>query len=81
VARIRVRDQGLGIPSADIPHLFERFYRSPGAQQQHIPGMGIGLHVVKEIVTLHGGDVTVESVVSEGSSFLVTLPMDSPIAS
>jgi signal transduction histidine kinase len=79
-AKICVRDQGLGIPAADMPHLFERFYRSQAVNERHIPGMGIGLHVVREIVTLHGGRVDVESVIGEGSSFLVTLPLGLPDA-
>lgn len=75
VATIRVRDQGIGIAAADIPRLFERFYRVQEAVDSHIGGMGIGLYIVQEIVALHGGSVTVESVAGEGSSFVVTLPL------
>jgi signal transduction histidine kinase len=77
IARISVRDHGLGIAAADLPHLFERFYRSQSVQERHIPGMGIGLHVVREIVRLHEGEVSVESAEGEGSCFSVTLPVDS----
>jgi signal transduction histidine kinase len=76
-ARIVVADQGLGIPTADIPRLFERFYRASNADVQHITGMGIGLYIVKEILLLHGGTITVESTEGEGSTFIVDLPRTS----
>ncbi|HWQ12291.1 MAG TPA: ATP-binding protein [Roseiflexaceae bacterium] len=75
MARVRVTDEGIGIPAADLPHLFERFYRVSSAEAQQISGTGIGLYVVKEIVTLHGGEVTVESVEGQGSTFTVWLPL------
>lgn len=74
MACIAVIDQGMGIPSDDIPHLFERFYRASNTDEQHVSGMGIGLYIVKEIVTLHGGSITVESSVGSGSTFTVCLP-------
>jgi signal transduction histidine kinase len=73
-AELRVRDEGMGIPEASIPHLFDRYYRVPHTQH-HISGMGIGLYVVKEIISLHGGAIHVESVVGEGSCFTVRLPL------
>ena len=77
-ATIEVRNQGYGIPVEALPHLFERFYRVREGMGQAIPGMGIGLSVVKEIVTLHGGTVSVESIQGEGSTFVVTLPRALP---
>ena len=74
-ATLAVRDQGLGIPAAALPHLFQRFYRASNVDEQHIPGMGIGLFVVKEIVTLHGGRLAVESHEGAGSLFTVFLPL------
>jgi signal transduction histidine kinase len=73
---VAVQDQGMGIPSAALPHLGERFYRADNAAARQISGMGIGLYVVKEIVTLHGGAVTVESTEGAGSTFSVYLPQD-----
>jgi len=74
-ACMSVSDQGIGIPAEDIPHLFERFYRASNIDEEHITGMGIGLYIVKEIVTLHGGSVDVESVLGTGSTFTVCLPL------
>lgn len=74
MACIAVIDAGMGIPAEDIPHIFERFYRASNTDDQHVSGMGIGLYIVKEIVTLHGGSVAVESDVDKGSAFSVCLP-------
>ena len=74
-ARLLVIDCGMGIPKNDQPHLFQRFYRATNADTQYISGMGIGLYVVKEIVTLHGGTVAVESREGAGSIFTVGLPL------
>jgi signal transduction histidine kinase len=65
----------MGIPRDALPKLFQRFYRAENAEQQHISGMGIGLYVVKEIVTMHGGTVAVESTEGVGSTFKVRLPL------
>jgi signal transduction histidine kinase len=73
-ACIAVQDRGIGIPRDALPRLFQRFYRAKNAEEQHIGGMGIGLHVVKEIVTLHGGTIEVESSEGAGSTFTVCLP-------
>jgi two-component system sensor histidine kinase SenX3 len=59
--------------------MFQPFYRAPNAATQQIVGMGIGLYVVKEIVTLHGGEVDVESQEGAGSTFTVRLPL-APVA-
>jgi signal transduction histidine kinase len=72
---VAVADQGIGIPQDALPNLFRRFYRAKNVEEQHIDGMGIGLHVVKEIVTLHGGEVTVASSEGQGSTFTVCLPL------
>lgn len=69
----RIQDQGIGIPSEDIPRLFESFHRASnvGATQ----GTGLGLAIVKQCVDLHGGEISVNSVVGEGTTFTVTLPL------
>jgi PAS domain S-box-containing protein len=74
-ARITVSDSGLGIPADALPNLFKRFYRVSRASTQQITGTGIGLYVVKEIVTSHGGTVDVRSTEGAGSSFTVYLPL------
>lgn len=69
---VSVRDQGIGIPAAELSKLFERFYRASTAKG--LPGTGIGLYLVRELVALHGGSVDVQSTVGEGSEFTVHLP-------
>lgn len=78
VAMVTVADQGIGIPQAALPYLFERFFRAPNAEDQQIDGIGLGLAVVKEIVTLHGGSVSVASEEGRGSVFTITLPIQDP---
>lgn len=69
-----VTDQGRGIAKADQARLFERFYRVNDQQQYHVPGFGIGLYLVSEIIKLHGGEVGVQSEVGKGSTFSFVLP-------
>jgi len=72
---IRVVDTGSGIPAADLPHIFERFYRADKARSRALGGTGLGLSIVKHIVQLHGGSVRVESVLGSGSTFIIRLPV------
>jgi signal transduction histidine kinase len=74
-ACVAVVDQGIGIPSAAIPQLFKRFYRGANVVGQNIGGMGIGLSVVNEIVGLHGGDIQVDSVEGQGTTFTLCFPL------
>ncbi|NTU84353.1 MAG: GAF domain-containing protein, partial [Chloroflexales bacterium] len=76
---VTVEDEGIGIPAADLPHLWERFSRASNVDVDHISGVGIGLYVVQEIVALHGGQVAVRSVEGAGSAFTVTLPRESSV--
>ena len=71
---IKITDTGIGIPDADIPHIFERFYRSDKSRSRETGGTGIGLAIVKELVNLHGGTIDVESKAETGSTFTFTLP-------
>jgi two-component system sensor histidine kinase SenX3 len=74
--RVAVTDAGIGIPEAAQAQLFERFYRAANvAGKGTISGLGIGLYVVKEIVTQHGGRVEVRSTEGAGSTFIVHLPL------
>jgi signal transduction histidine kinase len=73
-AVITVQDQGIGIPSADLPYVFERFHRAENAAGR-TSGSGIGLAGARQIVEQHGGTITVESVEGKGSIFTVRLPL------
>lgn len=72
-ARLIVADTGPGIPAADLPHVFERFWRGTGANARS--GAGIGLAVVAELAAAHGGTVTPASPPGSGAIFTVTLPV------
>jgi signal transduction histidine kinase len=73
-ACLEVADTGTGIPEAELPHLFERFYRVRGSRSRTHEGTGIGLALVKELVLLHGGEVRVESQEGRGTTFTVSIP-------
>jgi len=75
-ARIDVRDTGVGIEPAELPHIFERFFRGSRANKARGSGSGLGLAIVKSIVDMHGGTVSVESAADGGSRFTVDLPRD-----
>jgi signal transduction histidine kinase len=72
-ALVTIADHGLGIPLEAIPHLFERFYRAKNVTIAEIPGSGIGLYIVKNIVDELGGDIEVSSVIGQGTKFIVRL--------
>jgi PAS domain S-box-containing protein len=74
-ALISVADTGVGIPPDEIGHVFERFRRVRSGAAQSIPGTGLGLTIVKQIVEMHGGRIWVESAVGHGSAFHFTLPL------
>jgi two-component system phosphate regulon sensor histidine kinase PhoR len=69
-----VRDNGPGIPEADLPHIFERFYRVEKGRSREKGGTGLGLSIVKHIVQLHGGQVWVVSKLGQGTAFYFSLP-------
>jgi hypothetical protein len=75
-ARIDVVDTGVGIDAAELPHIFERFYRGSRANEARGSGSGLGLAIARSIVEMHGGGIVVESRVGSGSRFSVTLPHD-----
>lgn len=73
--RIWIADNGIGIPSADLPHIFRRFYRvEKHHSQREIKGTGLGLSIVKRAIEAHGGTITVTSVPGRETKFLITLP-------
>jgi two-component system, OmpR family, sensor histidine kinase SenX3 len=71
---IRVSDTGIGIPESKLPRIFERFYRVDKARSKATGGTGLGLSIVKHVAENHGGRVTVESRLGEGSTFTAYLP-------
>lgn len=77
--RIWVADNGIGIPSADLPHIFRRFYRvEKHHSQREIKGTGLGLSIVKRAVEAHGGTIGVTSIPGRETKFLITVPKQPP---
>lgn len=74
--RISITDQGIGIAKKHLPRLFERFYRVDKARSRKLGGTGLGLAIVKHIAQAHGGRITVESKLGEGSTFTLVLPAE-----
>jgi two-component system, OmpR family, sensor histidine kinase SenX3 len=74
---ISVRDHGVGIPARDLERIFERFYRVDRARSRETGGTGLGLSIVRHVAQVHGGDVTVESIEGEGSTFRLRVPLRS----
>ncbi len=71
---LEVKDTGVGIPEAELPRLFERFHRVATAKARTYEGSGIGLALVRELVILHGGTITVDSAPGRGTTFRVEIP-------
>ena len=78
-AVVSVRDRGIGIPAADLPHMFERFRRAANVLGR-IDGTGIGLSAAAHIVKQHGGSIDLESEEGEGTVVTVHLPLENPEA-
>ena len=77
---VKVTDTGIGIPAAELPHLFEEFFRASNAKAAERNGTGLGLSIAKEVAQRHGGRVWVESVEGKGSTFYFSLPKKAPAA-
>jgi len=74
-AELCVKDSGMGIPEKDIPKLFREFFRASNAKKSRIPGSGVGLAGVKNIVERFSGQLEIQSVENQGSTFTVRLPI------
>jgi len=75
LVEVRVRDDGEGIPAADLPRIFERFYRSDPARSRDAGGTGLGLAIVRHLVNAMGGTVSAESTMGRGTTIRFTLPL------
>jgi signal transduction histidine kinase len=74
-AIIQVTDNGIGIPETDLPHIFERFYRVDKKRSRKTGGFGLGLAIAQQIVQVHGGKIHVKSIVGQGTTFQIVLPI------
>jgi signal transduction histidine kinase len=77
-ATLAVRDSGPGILAAELPHVFERFFRGTNVGDARASGSGLGLAIARSIVEMHGGEIEVASAIGEGSAFTVHLPRSVP---
>jgi len=75
-AVIRVADRGVGIPREEQTRIFERFYRVQSAENERLPGTGLGLTLAEHIIVAHGGMIDVESEPDKGSTFTIRIPLE-----
>jgi signal transduction histidine kinase len=75
-AQISVHDTGVGIDAAELPHVFDRFFRGTRANEMRAAGSGLGLSIARSIVEMHGGRISVTSTLGKGTQVEVTLPRD-----
>jgi signal transduction histidine kinase len=78
---VRISDHGIGIPLEDQKRIFERFFKADRSHSRKYDGSGMGLAITKQIVSLHQGDIQVESKIDQGTTFIITLPIISSISS
>lgn len=74
IVRLAITDHGIGIPAADLDHLFTRFFRATNANSGQYPGTGLGLSIVQRVIEHHGGSIRVRSIEGEGSTFTIEIP-------
>ncbi|MBC8356463.1 MAG: PAS domain-containing protein [Planctomycetes bacterium] len=74
--RIEVEDSGVGISEEELPRIYDKFFRSSNPSVQQVTGTGLGLSMAHEVIKLHNGDLTVQSALGEGTTFIATLPLE-----
>ena len=80
MAEVRIADTGMGIDAADVPHVFERFYRGDAARARDPAGTGLGLPSARWIANEHGGVIELHCVAGEGTTAIVQLPFSAATA-
>lgn len=78
-AHLSVSDSGIGIPPADLPHIFDRFHRGGNVETPGFAGMGLGLYICQSIIAQHGGRIMVDSIEGQGTTFEIVVPLDSSV--
>jgi two-component system phosphate regulon sensor histidine kinase PhoR len=74
--QVAVEDTGVGIAAEEVPKVFEKFFRSSDPRVQNETGTGLGLSLATEVVRMHGGEITLESEINQGSTFTITVPVE-----
>lgn len=74
--QVAVEDSGVGIAADELPRVFEKFFRSADPRVQSETGTGLGLSLAQEVIRMHGGDISVESVLNQGSTFTISIPAE-----
>jgi signal transduction histidine kinase len=74
-ARFTIQDNGIGIPSAELKHVFDKFYRVPTGDVHNVKGSGLGLSYVKSVIEAHGGTITVNSEINVKTEFIISIPL------
>ena len=77
---VTITDTGMGIPEDELDQLFARFFRASTATRAAVPGVGLGLSITKAIIVAHHGELDVQSEVGTGTSFILRLPLNTPVA-
>jgi two-component system sensor histidine kinase BaeS len=72
---IEIRDRGAGIAEADLPYIFDRFYRAQDEHTKNAGGSGLGLYIVHALVRAHGGTIDVRSELGSGTTFTLRMPL------